>query len=180
MSWKISKKEGHCEICEKNLQDKEEHYSSLSFEGEKISRRDFCIECWEKNAKNGSEFFWRTRHELGAQKKRKIDYDGLRDLFVQLCENRSPEKESLHYIVGLLLIRKRLLKIHGVEKLGQGESLQVGFSRSPERYSLPVPNLDPQHLDALKAELVDLLGEPSEENPNPLPNQAVADVSPGK
>lgn len=159
MSWKIRKQVGVCSGCGKSFQDGEAHFSVLHLSGEEVRREDWCLGCWTAREVPAEDIFWKTRHFLSPQRRRAIDFDALREVFLQLCERRQPGQEALHYLVALLLVRKKVLKPREVRRLPRGEVLVVAFPRSQEKFEIPVPELPPDRLDSLKQELKALFGE---------------------
>ncbi len=158
--WKIQKNIGSCFVCKRVFSDGESHYSLLQIGIDSLSREDRCLECWKNNSAPVDAIFWRTKHFLSPQQKRAIDFDGLRELFLQLCEKREPAREALHYLVALLLVRKKILKIREWKRDSKQESLLLGFPRSQESFEIPVPDLPAEKLQALRDELKSLFVQP--------------------
>lgn len=116
-------------------------------------------EASESGAKLPPPIFWRTRRprEKGAQHV--VDLVAMRQLFIQLLEDERPEIEALRYVVGLMLARKKSIRII---RAGGGARGDLYFKdpregRDDQRVRLPVPRLDSETIDALKAQLGDIL-----------------------
>lgn len=159
MSWKIHKTAGQCGGCQRALSDGEAHFSLLRLEGENLLREDRCLACWQGFAAPADAIFWKTTHFVSPQKKKQIDFEALREIFLQLCEKKEPARAALHYLVTLLLVRKKILKIRELKRSEGQDSMIVGFSRSKESFEIPVPDFDPAKLEELKNELKALFGE---------------------
>lgn len=169
MSWKFHKTAGQCAGCNKAMADGESHFSMLRLEGENLLREDRCLACWQVYAIPESGIFWKTVHYVSPQKKKQIDFEALREIFLQLCEKKETGREALHYLVTLLLVRKKILKIRELKRTEGQDAMIVGFSRSQETFEIPVPDLDPAKLEALKGELKELFGESDAESPVAAP-----------
>lgn len=165
MSWKIRKTVGSCNVCQRKFSDEEKHYSLLQIQGEQLGREDRCIECWQKNLAPQDAIYWKSQFFLSPQKKRAIDFDGLREAFLQLTEKCEPTQESLFYLITLLLVRKKILKIREFKRVQDRECLVVAFSRARELHQVPVPDLSPEKLEPLKRELKAFFGDTENADP---------------
>src|SRR5262245_201609 len=80
--------------------------------GERLERADYSADAWASGARPARLFgYWRARMESpDAKRKPFIDDAALMDLFEQLGEATEPARLSFRYVLGLMLVRKRLLK----------------------------------------------------------------------
>lgn len=125
-----------CAVTQRPLQPGETFYSMLLDEGEQFSRLDFCAEVWinERDKERDHRIgWWRAKVPLPTEKRLKLaPNDVLLQLFDQLIE-RSDRREMC-YVLTLLLIRRRLLRI---EKEEAGR-LTVYCGKRDAIYEIPV------------------------------------------
>ncbi len=152
--WKIRSRGASCFACEKEFADGEAHYSTLLFEEENLVRRDHCLACFEKKETSADELiFWRTHHQEARQRTLVVDFDAVEALFLAL-ENKDGERlAELRYLLGLLLMRKRRLKLVKVKRTGEAEFLVVRRPRRQDEILVRVFDLDAERAAELRGEL---------------------------
>ncbi|MDP6538467.1 MAG: hypothetical protein QF903_08245 [Planctomycetota bacterium] len=153
-SWRFRKKQGACTGCERTFDDGERHTSLLAVEEETLGRSDLCAPCWEaRPASDDDLFWWCSRYESGRKRTLALDLASLERLFVEL-EGRDGERlVELRYLVCLLLMRKRKLKLLRVRRAREGEYLLVRRPRRKEELEVPVRDFRPEQLEELTVRL---------------------------
>ena len=68
------------------------------------------------------------------------------------------KREQLRYVLALLLMRRKALKLHDVQQDGEKEVLMFRRPRSKENLPVTDPGLDESQVDRLEEELAELLG----------------------
>jgi hypothetical protein len=135
--WRIHRREARCGRCERTFTEGEAIFSLLFFDAQGLRREDRCQPCFE-GASPGSEtettqlVFWRTRHDPDRRTRFAVDFEAIEELFLALdgrAEGRLPE---LRYLLTLLLLRKKRLKLVGVRRHGADETLCVRRPRRAE------------------------------------------------
>lgn len=155
--WKIERRGGGCADCERGFEDGERHVSALRvLEGE-LSRSDVCDACWRKNtapdAEAGALFWWRTRHFADKKRTVQLDLGALEELFVEL-EGREEERlRELRYVLCLLLMRKRRVKVERIERGAEGESFIVKRPRRDARFKVFVFDFTAERMAELRTQL---------------------------
>jgi hypothetical protein len=165
--WKFRRRQGVCCACETRFADGDRHVSSLVIEGEELRREDHCPACFARRLHDGDLFFWHTRHRIG-KRALQLDLATLEQLFLQLEGRAEPRVRELRYVLCLLLMRKRRLKLDRVVRGtsgSEGEAMIVHRPRRNESLRVFVFEFQPDRLDALKSDLLGLLdgaqpGEP--------------------
>lgn len=159
IEFKFSRPTGKCAATGRELQPGERCMTVLvetvggGATGDDMGRLDYSIEAWEGGSRpaEGTRVFgsWRTTvPESGEKPRRFIDDAALFDLFEQLGEATDRRRQAFRYILGLILIRKRLLVYEGT----RGSSLLVrakGAEKDSEDvllWELVDPGLDDQTL----------------------------------
>ena len=80
-----------------------------------FQRLDYSMERWEAGDRPDHLFsFWRTRvPEQGERRKVFVDDQVLMDIFERLAEDERPQRQAFRYVLGLILIRKKLMRYAG-------------------------------------------------------------------
>lgn len=156
--WKIRRRHGECSRCQSVFEDGTRHASILRIDDEELLvREDLCPECWEGEDAAEMLFWWFTRHQEDKRKTLRLDLESLERLFMEL-EGREQEKiRELRYLVCLLLMRKRKLKLIRVERKKQGEKLILRRPRRTEELSVWVVDFTPERMEEMRASLQEAL-----------------------
>jgi len=134
----------------------EEFYSVLIAVGGEVVRRDFSCEHWTEPPGDAIGWWKSEMPEQTSKTANLAPNDVLIQFFTQLSEQ--PEKADLRYILGLLLVRKRLLRLEGTQVNTDGNEELVLTDPKQEAEHLAVV-IDPttQRAEAIQRELTDLL-----------------------
>lgn len=156
--WRIRRRHGACGACEREFEDGERHASLLFVAGEDLAREDLCRACWTARAPDGDDLlWWFTRYHRDRRRTLQLDLASLERLFVEL-EGRGEEKlRELRYLLCLLLMRKRKLKLARVRRGREGEFLVVRRPRREEELSVLVFDFSPERMDELRTHLHEML-----------------------
>lgn len=159
-TWSISRRTGTCAASGRAFEDGERHVSLLRVAEGVLERVDLSMEAWREEqeriaAEGGDEplLFWTTRHAAEARKTVQLDLDSLDRLFLQLEGRPEREVRELRYVLCLLLMRKRRVKVERVVRKDGEESFLVKRPRDDQRYTVYVYDFEPEQLDALRAQL---------------------------
>lgn len=155
--WRYTRRQVQCASCESTFQDGERHASALVFEGEELRREDHCTTCFARRSSVEDLFFWYTRHAL-SKRALQLDLATLEALFLRLEGRSEPRIRELRYVLCLLLMRKRRLRLDRVVR-GEidGEAMILHRPRRKEALKVHVFDFSPDRLDALKSDLLGLL-----------------------
>lgn len=92
-------------------------------------RLDFSDEGWS-GPPEGSIGHWRCIVPEPVQAQHKpLDADALMRYFEQISEDTNPTQEKFRYVLALLLLQKRRLKLDGTRRDGEIEYLQLSGTR---------------------------------------------------
>ena len=96
-----------------------------------FQRLDYSVESWEAGERPEHLFsFWRTRvPQQGERRKVFVDDQVLMDIFERLAEDERPQRQAFRYVLGLILIRKRLMRYAG----RRNEVVESGEAGDSER-----------------------------------------------
>jgi hypothetical protein len=169
--WKIHRREERCSRCERPFAEGEVVYSLLALDTAGLRREDRCPTCFQgpeqaaapgpadaaASRPAGELLFWRTRHAHDRRARFAVDFESIEELFLALEGRREERLLELRYLLALLLLRKKRLKLVGVRRHAGagagGETLCVRRPRRVEEYEVPVFELDTERALALKADL---------------------------
>jgi hypothetical protein len=152
--WKITTRTPECSACKRTFPEGERHVSALSLQGEELSRIDSCEACFRPEAGREDLFYWFTRTRLGRRRGLEFDLPTLEQLFLRL-EGRSEKRiREVRYVLCLILMRKRRLKLQRVERGPEGEAMVVRRPRRDEGWRVFVFDFGPERLEELHQELL--------------------------
>ena len=164
--WKIVKDRKKCQEPGCPLSASSEYYAVLELPS--CTRRDLCEPCFREQEASAEQalLFWRGRRQAKSQKGPVLDLASLRQLFDRLGEEEDPEKvetaRGLRYLVALLLLRKRWLKMVDAET-GEQESADLVVvdpkAENMEPVALSAPGLDSEGMSSLKEELLSVIDQ---------------------
>src|SRR5215213_2888117 len=98
-----------CAATERALEPGDECYSVLEIAGANVVRKDYCPEAW-KGAPHTAFGWWKSRVPAPTAKKIKLaPNEILLELLDQLADKS--EQQDLRYILALLLIRRRVVRV---------------------------------------------------------------------
>ncbi|QDS98137.1 hypothetical protein [Adhaeretor mobilis] len=133
-------------------------YSVLKLEGLDTVRVDYSAAHWEQPSEEKlaeTLGWWRFRMPTGDDEPKLAPNEVLLSLFVELAEKRS--QESFRYVLGLLLVRRRVLRLEETRENEGREVLVLTSSGRGEEYHLKVALPHPQEADALQEKIDELL-----------------------
>ncbi|HKE00036.1 MAG TPA: hypothetical protein VKE69_03440 [Planctomycetota bacterium] len=157
-TWKIGRRSPGCAGCSRAFDDGERVFSSIAIGEARIDRLDRCASCHRARERAPEEVHWRTRHHA-SRKRARVDVAGLVEVFRALLpsgETADEKTRDLRYLVALLLLRHRKLRLVATRTRGERDYLVVAFSRSKEEHDVLVSDLPKERADALREELLAL------------------------
>lgn len=160
--WSFRRRQGWCQACEKRFEEGERHASALAVVGEALAREDVCTGCWLGRTGRDELFHWFTRHREG-KRGLQLDLGTLEALFVRLEGRAEPRVREMRYLLALLLLRKRRIKVDRILREADGEAMLVHRPRRKESFRVHVFDFSAERMQELRTDLVLLLegAEPS-------------------
>jgi hypothetical protein len=163
LDFEIQRSSRRCEATDRPLEPGDVFYSVLEVEGADVVRRDYCREAWTGPPESAFGW-WKSRVPEPASKKIKLaPNDVLLELFDQLADR--PDDEDMRYVLTLLLVRRRVLRIElpldqsGRETLTDhtAESMTVHCPKRDASYEVPVVMPDDVRIEEIQKKLSELL-----------------------
>lgn len=149
-----------------------------------LQRVDLCRTAFESRDADADVVWWRTTHRAHGRGGLRVDFDMLLAAMEALAKDEREDRRDLAYLLSLLLVRHRKLRLERVEMRGGQEYMVLRRVRSQQRFTVPSRDLDDERrrgLTAVLAELLDptretgldtVLGDESEEPEAPEASEA--------
>ena len=135
-------------------------YSVIKSDGVETVREDYSAEHWQApTSENGEESvlgWWRFEVPDKDDGKVKLaPNEVLLNLFVELAEQ--PEQVTFRYVLGLLLIRRRVLRLQETLEHADGETMVLACNRRGEEYRLPAATPSAEEAEQMQERINQLL-----------------------
>lgn len=146
-------------LCHKTgepLKPGQSFYSILISEDNEIVRHDYSAAHWE-GSPDEALAWWKSDvpQEDGAKVTLAPD-DVVLQYFEKLIESK--EFPNMAFVLALLMIRKRIMRLEGNEQDEQGrEVMVVSCSKNEQEYKVPVTSPDRNEVEAIQDQLVSML-----------------------
>jgi hypothetical protein len=164
--WTFRRRQGWCAACERRFEEGERHASTLAIRGEQILREDVCAACFRADSpgsrpRESDVFWWMTRQRADKKRTLALDLEALERLFERLEPEGASAARELRFVLCLLLMRKRRLKLERVVRGGkdEGEAMLVRKPRRRETTRVQVFDFAPERLEELRRELEEAFEE---------------------
>ena len=158
--YEVGRPGGKCVVTGRQIQPDEKFMAALRETPAGFERLDVSLEAWPEFDKAGVLGFWQTtmpRPE--AKKKLFVDDEVLCGLFERLAETTESSKLNFRFVLGLILMRKRMLIYETSRYEGENEIWSVRFKGRDDRLDLLNPRLDEQQVAEVSQQLGEILNE---------------------
>ncbi len=153
-TWNLRRNKIACSTCEASFGDGDRYFSVLTTESGDLARSDFCLGCWAARPGAPADlFWWRTRHAEKKQRGMSFNLEALEALFIALEGRNDLRVQELRYLLCLLLMRKRRLKIVRMTRVGSADAFVVRRPRRQEELTVFVYDFSPERMAELRGEL---------------------------
>jgi hypothetical protein len=156
MDYDVQRCTRHCSVTGRELAEGEEIFSTLVVEGAQVRRHDYAAEAWT-GPPEGVVGWWKSRIPIKEAKKPPLaPSEVLLNMFREL-EGRETQAD-LRYVLALLLVRRRLLRLEESETDEQSvEWLVVYCPRDGLTDRVRVTNPSDERTAEIEAQLTALL-----------------------
>jgi hypothetical protein len=154
---------GKCSICGRGIAPGEKFTAAVRESSAGLERVDLGGECWESFDKSPLLAHWRaTMPEANSPAKPRVFVDDtvLCDLFERLAEapaGEEPGKANFHFVLGLILMRKRLLSYESTHVENGREFWTVRMKGREQPIDLLNPRMDEQQVALVSDQLGQIL-----------------------
>lgn len=147
----------HCHATGEPLVPGSRCRSTLIERGGQLVRLDFLEQAWP-GVPEGALADWTCQVPAPETNlKPVLDADSLLEMFEQMVEEASPSRARLCYVLGLLLIQKRRLRIDDTRTDEDGDLLVLSGSRGEGPFELREQSLTESEIEQLQAQLTNEL-----------------------
>jgi hypothetical protein len=146
----------HCAKSEQALEPGEEFYSALISEGGEVVRYDWSIDGWEGPPENCLGW-WKSR--MPRPDQRRLNW-APNDVMLDLLDRyeEQPENQDMRFVLALLLIRRRVVRLEETEQDEAGRQQMVLYCpKNEQTYRVPSVIPDEGRTDEIQQELAKLL-----------------------
>jgi len=151
---------GQCAICHQAIAPSTKYVAALSETPAGFARIDCCLNCWPQQDRKDVVAFWQTLMPRPEQKKKVfVDDTVLCELFERLGTVTEPAKLSFRFVLGLILMRKRMLVYEGTRREGEREIWSMRFRGREEKLDLLNPHLTEEQVGDVSRQLGEILNE---------------------
>lgn len=145
-----------CAATGRTLAPGESYYATLTMSDGAMQRLDYGFDAW-KGPPEGHVGWWKSSVPTSDQSQPKLaPSDVLLNLFLEL--NDRPDETEFRYLLGLILIRKKVLRLEETVRDGEGrEVLVLDCPRRNEKYELLAAEPTADRTDELQRRVETLL-----------------------
>ena len=145
-----------CAKTQREFKPGEPFYSVLVPDGAEIRRHDYSAEAWDGPPEDAVGWWKSQMPDANAHKMHWAPNDVMLHYFQQL--EGQPGKEDIRYVLALLMIRRRIVRLEATETDPQGREIMVLYCpRGEVEYRVPVTAPAGPRVDEIQQELAALL-----------------------
>lgn len=156
MEYDIQRFTRHCARSQRELKPGETFYSTLVREGAQVVRQDFAAEAWQ-GPPEGVLGWWKS--QVPAPTTKKVHW-APNDVMLELLEQWEPDptRQDIRYVLSLLLVRRRVLRMDETETNEAGEEVSLlDCPRRETTYRVTTVLPNDQRANEIQNELAELL-----------------------
>lgn len=156
MDYEIQRCTRHCAETGRELVPGESFYSVLRAEGADLQRSDYAADAW-KGPPEDAVGWWKSQiPDRNAQRKQWAPNDVMLQFFDELAEQ--PDKQDMRYVLALLLVRRRVMRLEESETDDAGREIVVLYCpRREATYRIPAAVPPQSRAEEIQEELARLL-----------------------
>ncbi|NLX13960.1 MAG: hypothetical protein GXY44_09960 [Phycisphaerales bacterium] len=182
--WEIVRSSGKCAVTQRDFVEGEAYYAVLMESPEGFERKDISLDAWSGPPEN-TFCYWRARVPMRDRKRSAlaVDQTMLVHLFTRLEDEDNPHKQQFRFVLALLLMRKRRLKLTTTVQDGADEYWTLRLTDDQSEHRVVNPRLTHEEVDRLSAQLTAILSGEVEaieslEEPEPVSASTTTDGLP--
>jgi len=158
--YQVAKPQGVCHITNQPIEPGQKFMAALRETPAGFERLDISLGAWPQFDRKDVIGFWQTVMPKHEQKKKVfVDDQVLCEIFERLAETTEPAKLNFRFVLGLILMRKRMIVYEDTRMDGEKEIWQVRFKGRDDRLDLVNPKLDEQQVMEVSQQLSEILNE---------------------
>lgn len=156
MSLEVDKPSRRCHITARELKPGECYWSALIETPSGQQRLDFSVEHWSGPPENAIGY-WRGRlptAPVSTTARQVVSVESMRAALDNWIDSSDPLEKKLCYVLALLLMRRKALKLQDVEQIDGNDWLLIRPVRSKTIYRIADPQLSDDEASQLEDEVI--------------------------
>ncbi len=156
MDYEVQRCSRRCAISGRELAPGEVFYSVLVAEGAELQRHDYSPEHWQGPPQEAVGWWKAQIPDPRASRRHWAPNDVMLHVFDELTEQ--PQRQDMRYVLALLLVRRRVMRLEESETDAEGREVMVLYCpRREATYKVAAVAPDPSRIDEIQQELAGLL-----------------------
>jgi len=156
MDYEVQRSTRRCAATGQEFAPGESFYSVLVAEGAELRRLDYAAGAWPGPPAEAIAWWKSQVPDRNASRMHWAPNDVMLHFFDELAEQ--PDRQDMRYVLALLLVRRRVMRLEETEKDEQGREILVLYCpRREATYQVPAVVPEQQKIDEIQQELVKLL-----------------------
>jgi hypothetical protein len=157
----VSRPLGKCHVTGNVIEPGSKLMAALRETPTGFERLDISIDAWPTFDRKDVLAFWQTVMPSPQQTKKKLFVDDqvLCELFERLASTTEPAKLNFRFVLGLILMRKRMIVYESTRVEDGKEIWKVRFKGKDDEMDLINPKLDEQQVMEVSQQLGEILNE---------------------
>jgi hypothetical protein len=160
----VARPQGLCAVTGHPIAPDEKFMAALRETAIGFERVDVSMPAWADFDRKDVVAFWQTTMPKSEQKKKLfVDDEVLCQLFERLADVQEPAKLNFRFVLGLILMRKRMLVYETTRHEGEGDADRelwtVRFKGREDRLDLLNPRLTEEQVGEVSQQLGEILNE---------------------
>lgn len=154
-AWHIARSTRTCAKTGEEIPPEVPYYSALvETDEEGWTRRDYSADAWPEVDTSGFFSYWKNKGYSPRQDKRPpVDYDRMLDFFDALEGSDERGKQMLRYVIALVLVRRRRLRLDDMSRTDKGDRLVVYDRRREATLEIIAPEATREDLEKTQEQL---------------------------
>ncbi len=179
--WHVQTPTGRCAATQRPIAEGDPFYAVLFEQGDSFRRADYSVESWSGPPK-GCYCYFKTQMPVKSAKRKKVFVDDelLIEFFRRLESDPDPARLQFRFVLGLILLRKRVFRFDGSSRENNQEVWNMTLMRDRSEHRLINPELTADQTVAVNQQLGAILhgdmGEWSVEGPA---GESAGTIAPG-
>ena len=158
--YQVARPHGICAVSGATIAPGEKFMAALRETTQGFERLDITLGAWPTFDRTDVLGFWQTVMPQPEQKKKVfVDDQVLCDLFERLSDTNEPAKINFRFVLGLILMRKRMVIYETSRSEGERELWTVRMKGRDDKLDLINPKLGEQEVLEVSQQLSEILNE---------------------
>jgi hypothetical protein len=157
----VARPQGKCHVTGNTIEPGAKMMAALRETPTGFERLDISLQAWPNFDRKDVLAFWQTVLPTPQQTKKKLFVDDqvLCELFERLASTTEPAKLNFRFVLGLILMRKRMIIYESTRNEQDKEIWKVRFKGRDDEIDLINPKLDEQQVMEVSQQLGEILNE---------------------